>query len=87
MGEALCETGGELMRLCNEMHEKAVEITGDPRYQLDHTISYEEFCGSIADQQEYLSVVSGPGFEDVRDLGEGLIKMAEFAMGAVKKRG
>ena len=71
LGKQLYEIGDKLVELDNQVHEEAIKLTGDKCYDLDNTASFQEFGGSMEYQQEHLEVL-GPGFEDVRNLGENL---------------
>ena len=76
LGKILVETGEKLVKLEEDMHSDAVKLTGDKNFELEHTVSFQEFGGSINDQLENFGEVTGVGFEDIRDMGESLVEMA-----------
>ena len=76
LGKELIATGDLLVQLEEEMHKEAVKLTGDEQFYLDNTVSFEEFGGSMGEQIDYCDEISGPGFEDVCNLGESLVEVA-----------
>jgi len=76
LGKQLYEIGDKLVELDNQVHEEAIKLTGDKLYDLDNYASFQEFGGSMEYQQEHLEVC-GPGFVDVRNLGDNLVYLKE----------
>jgi len=87
LGREMRDAAEKLVKLSDELTEEAVKVTGDPQFDLDHTVSFEQFGGSMEYQMQYKNFPDGPGFEDVYDLGEELMNDAKAIMeGAVDDR-
>jgi hypothetical protein len=76
LGKELYEIGNKLLDLDSKVHEEAIKLTGDEDYDNDNIASFQEFGGSMEYQQEHLEVC-GPGFVDVRNLGDNLVYLKE----------
>ncbi len=76
LGKELFEIGDKLLELDSKVHEEAIKLTGDEDYDDDNIASFQEFGGSMEYQQKHLEVC-GPGFVDVRNLGDNLVYLEE----------
>ncbi len=79
LAKKLREAAEGLMDINEKMDAEAKEITGDDKYTLDHTVSFEEH-GSMNEQIESLGEILSVGFEDVLDMASSLAKSAEEAV-------
>ncbi len=78
------EAAEELMSINDRMDADAMDITGSENYEVDHSVSFEEF-GTMDDQIEGLGEVKCPGFEDVYDMADALFKQAAEAAAQAEK--
>jgi hypothetical protein len=67
------------MKINKQMHKAAIALTGDPKYETNHIVSFERF-GTMEQQEENLGTIECPGFEDIAEVAGELICQAESAL-------